>query len=497
MLNKSKILILFFIIGRFAIAQSGFNNYYPSGYLSTGNKIIEIESGKYMVTSYYKDSTTQEQGLDFKHIDDNGNVLLRKRYIFSNLDFGSFNNTGFQEDISSRNVLLTGSTFIGTNSAVAFLSVDKTTLDTNWVRSYSNSAYGYNLNTILKVKDNEFWMFGSRSLNASYGTRPYAIKIDTLGAIVGFKEFNTLVKFLPKASCYDINTNKIYCTGRNVNNPSDFNTFILCMDTTGNVCWNSQFTSTTYDPYFNKIEKKNDYLILCGLQGEFSYGGFEQGKLNLIKVNALNGSIVWNKKYFDAFYTNYLPSFVINNDESIVSSGSAGFFNPVVDYNNDGIILKVNSSGDSLWMQSFGNYGQGTMEIFYDLTKTSDGGYLLCGLSNNTLTLHTWLVKTDSLGYGPGRTTNIENATLNRYNFSFFPNPAKDYLNITLKNNQISSSGIIKIFNNIGQLVKEYIFNDSLSNSIQINISDLQNGVYLLQAKSVAGTYQNKIIIQK
>lgn len=432
-----------------------------------------------MVTSYYKDSATLQQGLDLKHIDPQGNVLLSRRFLFPNMDFGSFNNAVFQENISSQNAILTGATYIGTNSAVVFLSINKTTLDTNWVRSYSNGAFGFNLNTTLKIQANEFWLFGSRSLNASYGTRPYAIKIDTLGNIIGVKEFNTLVKYLPKTSYYDPITEKIFCSGTNVNNSSDFNTFVVCIDTIGNICWDTEFTSNAYNPFFNKIEKKNSYLVLCGSEGEFMYGGFEQKRLNILKINSNNGSIIWNKKYFGSFFTNYLASVVINSDESITATGSAGFFNPVVDYNNDGIILKVNSAGDSLWMQGFGNYGQGTMEIFYDLMKTSEGGYLLCGLSNNTLTLHTWLVKTDSLGNGPGKTTGVKKETSSEKSIKIYPQPANDKLILELTGNNFNGPRKIKVFNCSGDLIfeEEITFSDSKA---VINVSNFKDGLYLL-----------------
>ncbi|MDD4210232.1 MAG: T9SS type A sorting domain-containing protein [Bacteroidales bacterium] len=75
--------------------------------------------------------------------------------------------------------------------------------------------------------------------------------------------------------------------------------------------------------------------------------------------------------------------------------------------------------------------------------------------------------------------------------FNLFPNPAYDILNLDIENSN-NSELMFNIYNMLGTLVKsERLF------SKQIYISDLCNGMYMLEIKSNERTYKQKLIIQK
>ena len=61
--------------------------------------------------------------------------------------------------------------------------------------------------------------------------------------------------------------------------------------------------------------------------------------------------------------------------------------------------------------------------------------------------------------------------------FDIFPNPTKDYLHFTIKNKQLLHSNI-QIFDQKGSLVK---FQDIQNRSFQINIEDLNKGIYYVR----------------
>lgn len=363
------------------------------------------------------------------------------------------------------------------------------------MKSFNDGIYDYYFNSVFKTKPNEFWLFGQRG-NASIDNRPTALKIDSFGNILSIKEFPTLTKRFPKASYYDPIQNRIYFTGHNYTNQSSFKTFVACMDTVGNVLWNVEFNELPYRPYFSRIQKRNNYLVLCGSQGEFEYGNFTQDRLVLAKLDASNGSVIWKKKYHSAFFTNSLSNFVINADESIVATGSAGLFNPVVDYNNDGLFFKVNSAGDSLWMQTYSNYGQGTFEAFFDICKVSDGGYVACGRSSFPSNNHSWVVKTDSLGIASGISTAVIDKQQSNDVIAVYPNPVNDALSIQLKTEGLLGKVLtLKLYNSIMQLVLEKEV-EIAGGKIQLNTSEFNNGLYILQLEGKRGTISRKLIIE-
>lgn len=500
MLSKSKNIFIFIfnILISSVFPQSYFNTYYQSGLRSTADKIIEIQPGKLMLSSYYKDSINAAQGIDLKHLDFQGNVLLRKRYLFNGYDFGVMQyNPDFQGDISNSTALLTAGS---SSNTVIFTSVNKNTLDTNWVRYFNGGVYHYYLNTVFKTKPNEFWLFGNRgSSTASISSRPAVVKVDSMGNVLSVKEFATLIKHLPDASYYDPVDNLIYMTGNNSTNQSAFKEFVACMDTTGNVLWNIDLISTPYQPHYFDICKKNNYLVLVGSQGEFEHGGWSYDRLNVLKLNSINGSVIWNKKYHTAFWVNTMRSLVINEDESIVACGTTALYSSVIQFNNDGYFLKLNSAGDSLWMQTYSNYGQGVYEGFYDIIKSSDGGYVACGHSdytNNAAFNHSWVVKTDSLGMAPGRSTGIEQHAINSEFFNIYPNPANERLTLQLKDENLLGKIVsIKIYNSLMQMVleKEIEITDS---KILLNTANFKGGIYTLQLNGIYGLVNHKLIIE-
>jgi len=79
---------------------------------------------------------------------------------------------------------------------------------------------------------------------------------------------------------------------------------------------------------------------------------------------------------------------------------------------------------------------------------------------------------------------------------SVYPNPVRDQLNISLKN-IISYPVSIKLFALTGQVVYERIITENSGNAISFPVNDMPNGMYLLTAKSAAGTSAKKVVVNK
>lgn len=82
------------------------------------------------------------------------------------------------------------------------------------------------------------------------------------------------------------------------------------------------------------------------------------------------------------------------------------------------------------------------------------------------------------------------------HSLTVFPNPAKDVLNVSIKSNDVSQTSI-QLFSVDGRLhysesVELGVTNDTYS----INISELDSGIYILQAQSQDLLYRKKITIE-
>lgn len=139
--------------------------------------------------------------------------------------------------------------------------------------------------------------------------------------------------------------------------------------------------------------------------------------------------------------------------------------------------------------------------VFSGHIKTGDGGvwdeFSIRGYYSNP-TLNGEIVFDGSCGINSVQLilnpTGITSFISNTTKLEIFPNPANEIVTLNI-NNIINEVVEIKIFNAIGTLVKSEVLKQ---NNRQINISDLNNGIYIITIKSKDLTTENqKLIIQR
>jgi hypothetical protein len=78
--------------------------------------------------------------------------------------------------------------------------------------------------------------------------------------------------------------------------------------------------------------------------------------------------------------------------------------------------------------------------------------------------------------------------------FNLYPNPFTDYATIEFENKN-SENYSIKIYNNLGQVVK--IISNIITNKIKINRENLSSGIYFFQLKNDSGIRQTgKLVVE-
>jgi hypothetical protein len=89
--------------------------------------------------------------------------------------------------------------------------------------------------------------------------------------------------------------------------------------------------------------------------------------------------------------------------------------------------------------------------------------------------------------------TSVPDAGRSAINIVLYPNPASE--NVTFTNNNLNNEDItIYIYNIMGALVKA---EKLINNQQQINVNDLDNGIYFVSSKSKDQTSNQKLIIQR
>lgn len=77
---------------------------------------------------------------------------------------------------------------------------------------------------------------------------------------------------------------------------------------------------------------------------------------------------------------------------------------------------------------------------------------------------------------------------LNNYSLEIYPNPLQSILNINLDNTHINYSEIV-VYNLIGEIVYQSDWKNNTGNKMQINLSFLQQGYYLIMKKDADGRF--------
>ncbi len=173
---------------------------------------------------------------------------------------------------------------------------------------------------------------------------------------------------------------------QNVTSPGD--ALLIKVDANGAEQWNQTYGGANEDIFWGITQTSDGGYTLTGQTIiEDSVDAW------VIKLDA-NGTEQWSKT-FGGSESDIGWWIIKNSDESYTLSGCTASFGAG---HNDFWLIKIDSSGNMLWNQT---YGGPEDDIAYVLTATPDGGYAIVG---STISFGTagssdfWLVKTDSNG---------------------------------------------------------------------------------------------------
>lgn len=196
--------------------------------------------------------------------------------------------------------------------------------------------------------------------------------------------------------------------GNITNNNGDADFWIVKTDAFGNLVWQKTYGGTYFDDASSVQNTSDGGYIVAGYTTS-NDGNVTQHKGEkdfwIVKIDT-NGNLQWQKTY-GGTENDWASSIKQTSDGGFIIAGTSQSQNGDITNpfgNTDYWVVKTDNQGNLQWQKS---YGGSSTDTANDIQLTSDGGYILIGLSNSSNGLHTtaslggsdiWVVKISNIG---------------------------------------------------------------------------------------------------
>jgi len=272
--------------------------------------------------------------------------------------------------------------------------------------------------------------------------------------------------------------------------------FVVKFDSLLNYKWKLVFEDSSYkdsDPLNITPAQKGGYYYTRShtKKQSIAYGKFDE-----------NGNILWEKYFRKTMDTNGLGGVFIIEDRPwgiIEKSNGDIIFGSRINWNRATGLVRTDSMGNVKWSRVIStNYGDSLLYYSYifNMKNPIGEGVLLVGRVH---TMGAFLIRTDSLGCTLPNCldTNLhvsieEIVEMQKQKLIIYPNPVHDKLQIAI-NNQGEKVEQIVIYDING---REILKKSYMSYLINIDVSNLNKGVYIIKVKGSSGNVLSKKFIK-
>ena len=270
--------------------------------------------------------------------------------------------------------------------------------------------------------------------------------------------------------------------GETLNTPAgDRDFYLVKTNADGTLAWTKNYGGTDYERG-QYVELTSDGYILTGDTKSYGAGDYD---VYIVKIN-VEGTVQWSKTYggTDKDISKMIRK---TTDGGYIVAGISRSFNRV---NPDFWILKLKATGDTMWTRL---YGGPLHEHCYFASQTADGGYVAAGHTVNAYTpdydVDVYLVKMNDQGRV---LTGLAESNVHS-EFAVFPNPGNGLFHITLNNE--GQAGTLTVTDLTGRVFYTTQLTAGHTPNETIDLTALAKGIYFLTVTTGGQASSKKIVL--
>jgi len=409
---------------------------------------------------------------------------------------------------SDSSFLYCGGTQEKQGRVLGFLVKTNYDFDTLWSKVFYHpdtaiAALANPSDVVIKLSDIKETQDGGYIITGNYNKdcinlnmHGFLIKTDTSGNILWFKLMPSSI--ISSNHLYDIEIDPLdsgFYFPSNRSNQAPQNISLFKTDKFGNVKWYTKVNLVTAPEYPQypvdaEIISDSTVIVASAITWKDIPTNHWQNSVMVTSVNTNTHLINWEERFS---FNNERVGKTLHQSigANLTPNGNIAISTTMIVYNMGyrGSLLLINQNGDSLWQRYYAHTYSDSNDVdlqLNDLVVCDDGGFLLGGIYHKDLEMyeHSWLVKTDSLGFAPAAFTLAveEKHLVITQQPLLYPNPAQSNINLRFEENPKSPLTFL-IYNSSGVLVKKET-QASYMMEYRINIEDLEKGVYFIRIVS-------------
>ncbi len=447
--------------------------------------LVEVPQGGYLASGNSWNSINGSTKLILDRINSDGELISQKAYG----DSGDYFIVSDMKTLQDGNIgiLISKSSYLLDSTWFYFVK-STTEGDTILTRVFSSGKLKTNARKFCLTSDNGVALVGWTGEAQNSHGKSCVIKLDSLYNIQWVKDYGDSTRFNVGTSIVQLNSNGYFVTSwfsEGSSNTYIRNSRLSRIDEYGNELWTADYG---LPGLLDNIEE----ILICNPNSFAMIGSRCLGPDYLDNANGWfmlvdsSGNEIINKNYGSPFLEGLNRFVRINNDFLAVGVQQL----PPIS-RSTGYLMKLNSTGDSIWSRSYRfdssqtNYGDNTL----GLSMTSDSGIILYGhvRIGSTGTQDAWLVKVDSNGCEDLACSQLvsvfENFQTQNNNCFLYPNPSYGSSNLQLGEEFIYQQIVVTIYDLNGAVInRDYIMPDD--KKFVIPLRKVDTGLYFISIKS-------------